>query len=253
MVLDIFYPRPHYIMLLNDHRRKLLKHKDIYDLPFDLWKNCIGVVEKTMNKLGNFIFSIHLGFYQSKESPNFHAHYVMPYYQFRQSYIKRAHLLEKHKYASRRKIMEQAKYLKGLGQWKQELLAQCQKYKEHDLKQIARMKGPISEPIEFKFSKNYRIEFDSEQPRIKFIATDEVHDNYHDLVWIMMEYANFYGLSDRKQGGCHLCLQNKRFIDPSYSNIKGYLQVDIVNYYRLHPNRDNWLKNFIKSEYLVIT
>ena len=48
-------------------------------------------------------------------------------------------------------------------------------------------------------------------------------------------------------------LQNKRFIDPSYSNIKGYLQVDIVNYYRLHPNRDNWLKNFIKSEYLVIT
>lgn len=232
-VLDIYTPRPHFILLLN-HRRKH-KYKSVYDFPQSLWQFWIKTIHRTFKKFGPCIFSIHLGFFQSKDSPYFHAHYFVPLEKYLDIFIKRD---------------ISPSYLDKLLKWGDKIRLDGKKYKKHDLKQINKIK--VVERELPKIS-NYTLQFHESQPRVAFIKKGKNKEDLYDLVWSMMEFIYYYGLHDRKVGGCHLCLQNNYWVDNDYNGIIGYLQIDIINYYKINPNRKEWLKNFRKSEYLVIT
>lgn len=234
VVLDIYTPRPHYILLHNEIDRDK-KIKSIYDFSNSLYKLFIRTLQNSFKKLGPCIFSIHLGLYQSKDSPYFHAHYLVPFDKFVHMYIKR---------------YQNEKYLHRLFTYEQRLKIEGSRYKSNDLSCIYENDPYIEFP---KLNTNYSIKFHDHQPRVAFIHNKYGENRLADLMSAMLEFIRYYELNDRNKGGCHLCIQNKMSIDSEYNDIIGYIQIDIVNYYRICPNRENWVKNFEKNGYMVYT
>ena len=236
--LAVPHPRPHLIFLYNGKRTTF---NTIYDLNCLLFENFINMIKKSFIKIGPGIFSIHLGIFQSKESPHFHAHYCIPIDRY-------VDLITDH--------TKNLKFYQGLREWPIRLANEGLKWKKHDLKLLHQDKK-----IHTYFSKlpnlsrNFSVKFHSSQPRIAFIPNKHGphHNSIKDLVLVMMEFSKHYKLNDSKHGGCHLCIQHELSIDSEFNDVQGYLQVDIVNYYRINPYRKKWLKLFEQEPYVVIT
>ena len=239
MGLTVPEARPHLIMLFNRQDHKKLRI-NIFDFTSEMFEKWVNSLKKSFVRFPETIFSQHLGLYQSKDSPHFHAHFIIPI----EHYI---NLLSKHA-----KSIE-SDFLSKLEQWPKRLKKEGTYYKRKDIAEIK--KTSSSFPKLPKISKNYSIIFHSNQPRIAFIANNSPpdHDNLADLIKAMMEFISYYGLDDRRIGGCHLCIQHNLYIDKEFNGVSGFLQVDPVNFYRINPNRIVWLNKFKNSSYIVLT
>lgn len=231
-------PRPHLIMLYTGKRSSYHSIYDFDPILFNVW---IKTIKKTFTQLPQCIFSVHLGHYQSKDSPHFHAHYYLPMKQYMEMVTK--HQID-------------IDFLINLEKWPDRVKQEGRRYKQHDLRLISNLTPKQLKVQPFpKLSRNFSIRFHKTQPRIgfHFNQSGPRHDQLSDLILVMMEFIKYYQLNNRKKGGCHLCLQNNLFIDHEFNDIIGYLQVDLVNYYRINPDRHNWLERFKHSTYQVFT
>tara|TARA_R100001163_G_C5068418_1_gene208679 strand:- start:7607 stop:8389 length:783 start_codon:yes stop_codon:yes gene_type:complete len=234
--LGVKQARPHLILLLKEKRQKIT----IYDFDPSRFNNFIQTIKKTFSEFKQSIFSLHLGFYQSKECPHFHAHFILDINDYIKIVARNYQKIEKG-------------FLKELEEWPYRLLEEGQKYKTLDIKTIYNLKDSKNNGLPT-ISKNYSIIFHHDQPRIGFIPNKSGpnHNNLRDLIIAMMEFINNYKLQDKKVGGCHLCIQNNLWIDKQFK-LPGFIQIDPFNFYKINPNRNKWLENFKESNYLVLT
>jgi len=242
--LSVPEARPHLIMLFTDRRGRT--EKTIFDFNPTLFNQWITALQKSFFHFPVCIFSVHLGLYQSKDSPHFHAHYILPIDEYMDLIIEH----------QGKNVHDD--FLDQLEDWPLRLEDEGNKYKQHDLKTIA---GFTKQKIN-KFrglpqlSRNYSIRFHSNQPRIAFMPNKKNgpdHSDLRHLVLAMMEFIEYYRLNNRRVGGCHLCLQNYLYVDHEFKGVPGFLQIDPANYYLINPDREIWLKNFKKKPYIVMT
>lgn len=238
VVLDIYTPRPHFILLHNEKNKKK-KLRSLYDFPNSLWQYWIGTLDLTFKRFGPCIFSLHLGYYQSKDSPYFHAHYYVSPEKYYNLYTK--HYQDK-------------EYLKNLVNFEKRLKIEGKKYKTYDLRQIAKLQSVENRDLPT-LTRNYSFRFHPSQPRVAFVHNPDGpnHRSLADLVMAMMEFIRHYELYNRKKGGCHLCIQNGMYVESGYRDITGYLQIDVMSYYQMVPHQQKWLEMFRQSEYTVYT
>jgi hypothetical protein len=195
------------------------------------------------NKFKPSIFSIHLGIYQSKNAQHFHAHIYIPIANYLDLSLK-----------------YDFKINVNVNKWQSILTKEGEKYKNMDLDRLHKMsihhKTIHKQLPELPY--NYKIIFHPSQPRIAFVKGDlNINVNRRELIdesmAAMMHFTQYYQLNNRTKGGCHIVLQNGLYPDILFKNILGYIQVDIINYYHINPNRETWIKNFLQEPYLVIT
>lgn len=245
--LSVPEARPHLIMLFTDRRGRT--EKNIYDFSSTLFDQWIVALRKSFNRFPNCIFSVHLGLYQSKDSPHFHAHYILPI----DDYIDLI-------------IENQGQYvhedfLDQLEEWPDRLEIEGDKYQLDDLQTISSFTKKQIKKFELRglpnLTRNYSIRFHSNQPRIAFLPNKKNgspdHSDLQFLVQAMMEFIEYYSLNKRNVGGCHLCLQNYLYVDQEFAGVPGFLQIDPANYYLINPYRQQWLKNFKSKPYVVMT
>lgn len=230
IVFDRSTNRPHLIQLCYNK-----KYKTIYDFSYLLYNKWKKFVCKSMTLLDKCIFSIHFGSYQSIHSPHFHAHYLIP--------IKSYNKLSK-EYHINNTI--------NSNKWKLQLIQDGIKYKQSDTLNIHNHKSH-DKPLP-KLPDGYRYKFHTNQPRIAIYNKDPTKNNdLNKLIDLMLAFILYYKLNIKKIGGAHLCLQHNLHIDNSFKNFKAYIQLDIINYYKINNNRKKWLLNFKKHKYIVMT
>lgn len=231
IVFDIYTQRPHLIMLSNNR-----EYNSIYDFDNKMYKLWLNFLFRSFILLKECIFSIHLGFYQSKQSPHFHAHYFVPIYQYKQ-------LCKLHN----------MKYNINMNKWKQTLIKDGIKYKKNDIDNIQDIKinSNLSLPT---LPDGYHYHFHPNQPRIAIYHENAIKNNdYKTLIGLMLSFILYYELNDPKKGAAHLCIQHNMFIDDYFKTYSAYIQIDIINYYKINKKRNIWLKNFMNTDYVVIT
>lgn len=229
VVLDTQTGRPHLVMLYNGKK----KYKTIYDFEPFIYKRFIEFVDRILWDLGPAIFSIHLGKYQSKDSPHFHAHFFIPI----TIYVSMA-------------VANNANININFDEWQSKAIKDGATYKHNDLKNIYKLVPfPKSKPT---LPLGYEIIFHSKLPRIGFYNPDK-EEILSEIIHAMMFLINYYGLNSRDKGGSHLVIQNGIFLDEEFKYYMGYIQVDIQNYYKINPHRKQWLKEFKKVPYAVLT
>jgi len=228
--------RPHLILLFHGKNRSY--KMNIYDILGNatLYSELLDMIGTAFKKYKGVIFSLHLGCYQSRDSPHFHAHLVLPI----DRYMKIVNRFLKPPVAP--------EYWSNLEMWSNKIIIEGKKYQRNDLINISKINNISNPPTT---NTQYDIIFHTNQPRIGF----KLSCNYTDatLLKIMLEYAKEHGLDDRKKGGCHICLQDDFYVDNEFSNIRGYIQMDPVNYYQLHPDQKVWLDSYRKTTYFVVT
>jgi hypothetical protein len=257
--LTVLDARPHLIMLFNGKNHRNFK-MNVYDIlaDNDMFNDLVHAINKSFRRFKGSIFSIHLGHYQSRESPHFHAHLMLPI----ELYMKIVN-----RYLNPHTNLE---YWDYLGEWSNRISHEGVEYKKNDLRNIQPLTkttfiAPLSIIPPTDISTNtlgaeYTIVFHTTQPRIRFILKNDQtggqilsRDELKLLLKIMLSYVKSYNLNDRSRGGCHLCIQNNFYVDSEFKDIKGYIQVDPINYYKMNPDREEWLKSYKNSSYYVVT
>lgn len=245
--LGISDARPHLIMLFNrkNHRNYRMSIFDIYGNS-RMFNDLVYCIDRSFKKNTESIWSVHIGQYQSRDSPHFHAHLVLPMERYTRIIGTFMNI----------ESSENAEYRNRLNGWLNKTIEEGIKYKKTDLTKIE--KGVDIKAISYNNINDVQIKWHSTQPRIGFVM-NQSGDRKHDkkkmkrLVSIMLEFCRTNNLDDRTMGGCHLCLQNGYYVDDEFKDLVGYLQVDPVNYYRLNPDRIRWLDSYKNVEYSVIT
>jgi hypothetical protein len=228
MIPDLYSGKSHFIILLKKNNKigKLINH--IYDFPYSLLLEFIKYYNNISTTIGANVLSIHLGNFQSKTSPHFHAHLYVPIDTF---------------------IRLTSKKL-DIDKWSHNIISQGKLYKKLDLKSISKYKNNLLKlpilPNGFKYS------FHPNQPRLTIYRKKSASI---EEMFIMLFYIAFeLKLYKKHIGGAHLVINNHMNFDPKFKTI-GYLQIDPANYYHLLPTllQKTWLKNFKNTEYLIYT
>lgn len=256
--LTIHDSRPHLFLLC---KKKEYKNWNIFQIlrNHEMFSNLVHIINQSFQRYRTSIFSIHLGQYQSKESPHFHAHLLLPI----EEYIK---IINQH-HSKDNAQLNTTEYWTKLENWSNRLKYEGIAYKKSDISNINKIisqyskspKSPQSSksPQSPKSLKDdsYEIIFHSSQPRIGFrwVSSSKSVPKIRSLIRYMLSYIQEKKLNDCARGGCHLCIQNGYYVDEEFGDIMGYIQVDPINYYKMNPMREIWYEKYKKAEFYVVT
>eukprot|EP00041_Stephanoeca_diplocostata_P009496 m.146261 g.146261 ORF g.146261 m.146261 type:complete len:441 (+) comp17766_c0_seq2:166-1488(+) len=204
------------------------------------------------------VLSVHTGFFQSKQTNSFHAHFCGTARAVCQMVANPPPIVEKidwdrksakrFEWNSREKFIERIRdYQAGAGRkGKGYYVEDVQNTKFSKLAARSYL-GPLAAPC--------KLVFHPSEPRIGFVLLERAGprlQQLQELLQMMYDFALAEKLFSRGFGA-HICLRIGETwdgYDPSgfFDNVEAYIQCAPALVYQLHPGRDQWLEDLRRKE-----
>jgi hypothetical protein len=260
MVFDYPTPRPHFIILFKD--RQLGKAKQtLKDLSDGDLEQILYLIEEFKQIYGiaqneTAILSFHTGYWAS--SPHFHCHvctslstYLRIFDMLKNSSVEKVKPTKNWKIirntsasaASHSSHQSMADlYVENVLDYKSQKLKTSREFQLKEIDQINNLNPAMLPHSPFPTNNCFNIQFDLVEPKLRFSLKIGIRLDNAKLLCIksMCQYAFDTGLFEKKSG-CHICLN---VISNSKVDIGGYLHLSGDAFYKIHPFREFFLRNF---------
>jgi diadenosine tetraphosphate (Ap4A) HIT family hydrolase len=248
---DLPTPRPHFIITL-----KRSKNGTIRDLTNAQIESMLQLINTFCNTkitaMTNITISFHVGSFSSRNSPHFHGHICVQLDDYL-NFFKRSNINIETFQPTRqwdKSISIKTKkdlYIQSVQNYYKKNKDNCAKYQKEDVAKCSSTTPPMLTQTSFN---GFQLEYSLSEPKIGFSSNE---NNGLKLIRSMCDFV-YPDCIDKAKSGAHVCLKIDPNRDRNNNNTitSGYLLLKADYLYKIHPKREEFLKNFSRNQNFYI-